>query len=109
MNTWKQTDETQWVKKIDENNFEVLDGLMFQGKMFLNLVTVNIQDYSISEIEEEVSSYYNSFEEVKAVYADDWKQIVAEIIAENDGIDLEHEIKHPVSYLLENYGIRWLN
>lgn len=109
MKIWKQTDETQWVRQIDEDNFEILDGLVFQDKFYLNFVEVNINDYSLGEIEQEISSYYHSFKSMRVLYGKDWKQIVAEIIAENNGIDLEKEIKHPTSYLLENYGIRWVN
>ena len=79
---WIKTDDWQFVKKVDEDNFIVLDvkGAPTGGYR-LEEIDVNIKDYE-NELEDVINGYYDSVDIVKETYGDDWKQIIAEIIAE---------------------------
>lgn len=81
---WEQTDEFQFVKRISENRFEVLETVLVGEGYELWHIDIDLNIYNEDDLEKEVRGYYSSFSEVKEIYKDDWKQIVAEIIAEND-------------------------
>lgn len=86
-NGFVQTDSNQWVKIISESEFHVYDKEE-NGDIFND--TIDLQDYTIKEIEKYVSGYYDNLEEIINSYKDEnisWQQIVAEIIAEQS----EHE------------------
>ena len=69
-------DSEQFVKQVSENVFFVVEKDHFH--------TISIPDYTEAELEEEVSSYYSEgIAQIKREYGSKWKQIVAEIIAEN--------------------------
>ncbi|MGG0667698.1 hypothetical protein ABE073_04130 [Lederbergia citrisecunda] len=79
---WIQTDALQFVKEVNENTFEVLETYqIWGGDIALAHLTIDLNDY---DLEDEVSNYYSSLDEVKEQYGNSWKQIVAEIIAENN-------------------------
>ena len=107
LENWFQTDELQWVKKIDENNFTVLEVTMFELTLHKNytlqVVDVDISALTDDELNEEIDGYYNSLEQVKESYPDDWKQIVAEIIAENTEVNLENDKSFDTEELLLKY------
>lgn len=104
---WEQTDELQFVRKSNEDDFEVIETLDVAGEFYVvDNVYVDLEDY---DLEEEVSAYYESLEEIKTMYKDGWKQIVAEIIAENEaslsgGVKLE-TYEDVVKYLESEYKI----
>lgn len=54
----------------DQNNWEDL--------------TVDIRKYSPEEIQNHISAYYDSVEDIQKSYGNDWKQIVAECIFEQE-------------------------
>lgn len=107
LENWFQTDELQWVKKIDENNFTVLEVTTFELTLHKNytlqVVDVDISALTDDELNEEIDGYYNSLEQVKESYPDDWKQIVAEIIAENTEVNLENDKSFDTEELLLKY------
>lgn len=80
MDEWFETDELQWVKQINASTFEVID---------VEVVEYNgeVENFGLKHITVDVEMYYDSVEEMKKEYAEDWKQIMAEIVAEIDSID----------------------
>ena len=69
-------DTDQYVKMISENIFFIIEKDSFHK--------ICLYDYSENEIEEFVSSYYdNGLSQIKKDYGSEWRQIVAEIIAES--------------------------
>lgn len=81
---WTRTDELQFVKKESDNEFNVLETIVLDDKYFLNDIHVNIESYSEDELQYEVNGFYSSLDEVKEIYKDNWKQVVAECIAKNE-------------------------
>lgn len=75
---WICTDQDtdQWVKKISETQFEVLEGGFVQE--------INLADYSDEEILSYISSYGYDLDSVKEIYGMSANQIIAECIAETD-------------------------
>jgi hypothetical protein len=69
-------DTNQWVKKISNTRFLVYEKAV--------LFDIDINDYSKEELEEKISAYYNSLEEVLELYGEDSNEILAECIAESD-------------------------
>jgi len=97
---WIQTDDNQWVRKEDKHQYWVID--VFKGPLlnakrkvigtayFVKSVEVNLNNLTIAQIEEEISAYYsNGLDEIIKTYKDEWKQIVAECIAENEQYDYD--------------------
>lgn len=82
MNEWVKTDDLQWVKRIGEDEFEVV-GITLYENYTLYESDVDLLQFSEEDLEEEVQGYYDSLKDVKENYPTNWKQIVAEIIAEN--------------------------
>lgn len=88
---WEQTDELQFVKKISDNEWEVIEVInVCENFYVVNKLEIDLKDY---DLECEVQGYYQSLTEVKETYLDDWKQVVVEIIAENsaslNGVKIE--------------------
>lgn len=85
---WEQTDEFQFVKKIDDNEFKVIETVSFpDGHFEYGVFYFDFSDYNKEELSKQVRGYYDSLEEVQEIYGSDWKQIVAEILAENESGD----------------------
>lgn len=75
--TCTDPDTDQYLKVLSGNSFAVIDRDQFH--------TISLEDYTMEELEEYVSSYYDGgIEQVKKEYGKDWRQIVAEIIAESN-------------------------
>jgi len=86
---WIQTDELQWVMRLSEDVFRVIDITRTPDEdCWITDIEVDISMYSDEALEKEVRGYYNSLALVKQTYGDDWKQIIAEIIAEQNTEDL---------------------
>lgn len=104
-----QTDEMQWVNQMGYAKFFVIDITADHDEGFyVKQVEVNLP--SEQEMEKEISGYYSSLEEVKRESWENWHQIVAEIIAENEPVDnqtplckTKTELKN---HLFKEYGIR---
>lgn len=79
---WERTDELQFVKKINDDEFEVIETINVAGEFYVvDELWIDLNDYNL---EEEIKGYYDSLEELKAFYSNNWRKIVAEIIAENN-------------------------
>jgi hypothetical protein len=108
---WIRTDELQWVKRISMNKFEIIDvATHLDNGFYLKHINVDFDNYSEDELKHEISGYYESISQIKDKYGDnDWLQIIAEIIAENEPIDNTHlffEEKDVMNnYLKKEYGI----
>ncbi|MFF2532428.1 hypothetical protein ACFVS2_26535 [Brevibacillus sp. NPDC058079] len=87
MKPWIKTDSIQWVREITEDKYCVLDGVKFKDHYYLKEVDVDLSFFSEREIEDEIKGFYDSFESIKDIYGEAWKQIVAEIIAENRALE----------------------
>lgn len=86
MAQWEQVDDTQFVRKIDENTFEIYDKMAYgENNKYSDIFfgEINIKDYTDENLGEEVKYYYKDLATVKEIYGEEWKQIVAEIIVEN--------------------------
>ena len=121
LNKWSQTDDYQWVKEEGNRQYWVIDIFFFpndeaDGKpedhtYYIKDITVNMDNFSDEELEEEVSAFYpdGGLKEVKETYGEDWEGIVAECIAENEHCDIDNTNfdtkKELFEYLKERYGI----
>jgi hypothetical protein len=47
-------------------------------------LTINLNHYTTEEIENHISAYYDSIEQVKEIYDDHWEWILAECIFEQE-------------------------
>ena len=75
---WMCTDQDtdQWVKKISETKFEVLENGMIQE--------IDLEKYTDEEIIDYISSFGYDLDSVKEIYGESANQIIAECIAETD-------------------------
>lgn len=80
---WVNTDETQWIKRLDSNLFEVVDVVTYNG-YYVKHVKVDFDSLTDEEIQSGICGFYHSLDNVKEIYGDCWMQIVAECIAENE-------------------------
>lgn len=110
VNSWVHMDDIQWVKQISDSVFHVLDGTRYpDGQYTLTDLVIDVSSYSQEELENHVSGYYDSFESLKSEVGDEWRQIIAEIVAEqttlkpNEFFDQDTLAKH----LMEIYGIQF--
>lgn len=108
---WSRTDELQWVKQENEDYFVVLETTYFphNGHYVLQVREINFNCHTEQELEDEVSGYYDGLSDVKSQYGESWKQIVAEIIAENSQIDEQDKTfqsrNELFSHLEKEFGI----
>jgi hypothetical protein len=54
----------------------------FNNSRFWKENTIVLANFNEQEIREHISAYYNSLEQLKEIYGDDWEWIVAECIFE---------------------------
>ena len=69
----------QLVKKISDSRFKIIDNGFNMNK---DIMDIDVDNYTIGKLEELVSGYYESLEELIRLSEDNWMQITAEIIAE---------------------------
>ena len=97
---WECTDADnyQFCLKINENTFRYREFNWFNWfpEKPENLIqaekdednwedlTIDITKYTDKQIESYISLYYNSVEQIKEIYDNDWKQIIAECIFEQE-------------------------
>jgi hypothetical protein len=89
MENWKCTDldNEQYGRQLSENIYEFKEknrGLIGYEENELIELTIDLDSYSISEIENHISSYYSGIEQVKSIYGNDFKWIIAECIFEQE-------------------------
>lgn len=104
-----QTDNNQWVRKNSEDCFTVIEITIYEDYC-VSEIEVDLTKYSEKDIEAEINGYYDSLEQLKMEHPDEWKQIVAEIIAENTESDDEYDESFEdedelYEYLKETYNI----
>lgn len=104
----------QWVKKIDEDNFMVVEVDPIFGVFFIKENNITISDYSEEEILEETQPFgYESLEQIEKDNGDAKNQIIAECFAENrfpSTSDTEYKCStrnEVIEKLKEEYGIEW--
>ena len=105
---WVQTDELQYVKKIDQNKYNIIECVYFQdGSYTYGVNHIDLEEYTDDDLNEEVQGYYESLKEVVNEYGDDWRQVVSEIIAENEcNLDYGFKNIHELARDLKNrFGI----
>lgn len=106
---WEQTDHTQWVKKITEDVFHVVDMQRYGEEYHLRDVIVDISNMTKEELKEKVEVYYESLAQMKSVEGKAWKELAAELIAEQTEqviLQVEKEnIHHVYTHLKQKYGI----
>lgn len=106
---WTSTDTLQWVRRIGEDIFHVLDGTKNpDGGYTLTDIEVDLTDYDENKLNELVQGYYDDLNHLKESSEDqDWKLIVAEIVAEQS-TDPQLNFKdfeEFSSHLMEKYSI----
>lgn len=79
---WIKTDDNQLCLKITNDIYKMINVVEVGDKLVLLNEDVDFSELSNSDLEEAINGYYNSLEEVKELYKEDWKMIVAECISE---------------------------
>jgi hypothetical protein len=89
MEEWQCTDldNEQYGRQISENVYEFKEknrGLIdYEDDEFIE-ITIDLNSYSTAETENHISAYYSGVEELKSIYGDDFKWIIAECIFEQE-------------------------
>ena len=83
---WMKTDDLQFVAKINEKKFEVIDIVQSpEGLFIINHALVDLDEYDNKEIEAVLKPYgYKGIENVISIYGTSANQIIAECITESD-------------------------
>lgn len=92
---WEQVDMYQYVKQINEHTFIVYDQNFYgENEEYSNIFYshIDINEYfedgkPIKELQDMLTAYYRSIDDIKKVYPIGWRQIIAEIIAESSDHD----------------------
>lgn len=88
LHEWVQTDELQWVLRISEDAFQVIEvTILADQHCLVTDIEVDLSLFTDEDLEKQVSGYYDSLSHLKEVYGADWMQIVAEIVAEQNTED----------------------
>ena len=131
MNDWIKTDDTQFVKKIDDKIFEIINILDLTDIDFIEVnyefqySKINLNDFDEEDIKKALISFGYEYKDglIKQEFEDNWyskkisNQLIAEIISETDypkqyleelfsqykGISLD--TLEEVNRKLEEYGI----
>jgi len=116
MNTWKKTDDLQWVQKTEEG-YHVVDALVDntneeEGDSFvIKSVSVDFNDYDEIKITSTLRDFgYDSIEDAKEENKEDYPLILAECLAEsveltNADTTKAKDIKELQEKLQNQYGI----
>lgn len=84
--TWIKTDDLQFLSKVDEENFNVINVQEWddeEGKYLGLLTEVNLNDYSEEEIDKVVQTFgYKNMDDLEKYCRNDANQILAECISE---------------------------
>jgi hypothetical protein len=81
---WVQSDEYQYVRKLSDNTFQVVETVREEGDLCaVYMCYVDLTDYSTENIEGYLKFFgYLDLKSVEAVYGDAAQKIIAECIAE---------------------------
>lgn len=98
MKIWMRADDTQYVRKISDTKFEVID-LVYLGENYgISRQEIDVQnDYKESDVLSALEGYgYDSLGMISEIYGDSANQIIAECLAESfwdviDGLYFENE------------------
>ena len=84
MNGYFKTDDLQWCKKVSDHEFDLVEVRSQLNPEEFDVVagSVDISDYSEDEQEAYVEGYYQSLDDIKTQYPNDYAQIIAECIFE---------------------------
>ena len=86
---WVCTDGSldQWGRQISENVYEFKeknrDLIGYEEDEFIE-ITIDLDDYSSTYVEDIISAYYSGIDEVKQLYGTDFEWILAECIFEQE-------------------------
>lgn len=110
MQIWMKTDNNQWVKKLDEDNYVVIEVSIYEEDYYVHEVTVGLSELDEKDLREAISGFYDSLEQLKTECQKDWKQVVAEIIAENEVANTDTDesfctLEEVSVHLKQQYGI----
>ncbi len=87
MNTFTKTDDLQWVRKITNDTYELIEVRLqsHDPECYIYAFgTVNLKDYSKEGISDYISGYgYDSIDVCKEQYPNAWQQIIAECVFES--------------------------
>lgn len=96
---WILTDDDcyQWTKKLNEDCYQFLMILStFDNKYNIIMETVSLNEFltddedDMKNIQEIIQAYdYDSLDDLKEIYGDSWKQILAECIFENNAFSAD--------------------
>jgi hypothetical protein len=79
--TWFKTDELEFVQNVKGNVFQVLEIVNVKSNFLLQETLINLDSYTDDEINEYLDDYFPSLVQIKELYRDNWKAILAAIIA----------------------------
>lgn len=87
MEKWTRTDDMQLVKVRNENEYDIIETINVSknyDRYIVQFYNVDFDDYNQEQILYVISSYgYESIDEIKEAYGEDeYKQVIAECIAE---------------------------
>lgn len=112
--SWTKTSELEFVKQINDDKFLVIEIRNSDNTYILQEVSVNLSSYSEDELNDYLEDYFPSLNQIKGQHKNDWKQILAGIIAFVQTYIEEIESKNDVRfnnemelqfYLKKQYGI----
>lgn len=93
MKEWIKSDDNQWIYQISDNVFKLIElrESVVKDMWVIGTAVIDISDYTEEELQDELSGYYDSLDDVKSLYPDcnDQRQIAAECIFENMFLDLD--------------------
>jgi hypothetical protein len=111
MKDWIRTNEYQWIKKIDDDRYEIVHVELYDDEYIVQEMFINIKDLKQDEIDEMIDGYFDSVDAIK-IFRNDWKQALAELYPNicpiNNEFDLRFEDEEELGgHLKDNYQINF--
>lgn len=109
-NEWIKTDDLQFVKKITETEFKVVEIREYNDKFATAVTIIDLEDYTEQEILDIIKTYsYLSIKELRKMYGEATNQIIAECCSEDlfwESVDKDFNTMEEVQeWLLKDYEI----
>lgn len=110
--SWKKLDIFNYVKKIGEDEFIVVDVINSDNKFLLYEILIDLTSYSEEELEDYIDDPFPPLSQIKRQYGSDWKYAVAGILVflkiNFEEINVDNSVsfydeKDIQSFLSENY------
>lgn len=105
MKKWIKTDDYQFLQKIGDREYDIINIMKYPKGYFVLLDGVFLNEYSDEEIEEYLTSYgYRGIEDLEEEYEESTDQVLAEIISEigfNNFKYLDYQTKDQVNAWLK--------